>query len=78
MLSKPCAVSSCGSNSAAVDLDHKQIANRVFVFLAIQPMQHHLIGDVRLAGNLVERILEPRDQRVDSLCRPAASRPEAA
>ena len=51
----------------AVDVDQKQIADRVFVLLAIQPMQHHLIGDVRLIGKLVERIFEPRDQRVDRL-----------
>ena len=49
----------------AVDVDQKQIVDRVFVLLAIQPMQHLLIGDVRLVGKLVERIFEPRDQRID-------------
>ena len=48
MLSKPCAVSSGGSKLGAVDVDQQQIADRVFVLLAIQPMQHDLIGDVRL------------------------------
>ena len=51
-----------------VDLDTQKIPNGVFIFLAVQAMQHNLVGDVCLAGYLVERILKPRDERVDSFC----------
>ena len=51
---------------SGVDIDQKQIVDRVLVLLAIQPMQHDLVGDVRLVRKLVERSFEPCDQRVDS------------
>ena len=58
-------MSSGGSRSAPLHVHQKQIVDRVFVFLAIQPVQHLAVGDVLRRGKLVERIFEPRDQRVD-------------
>ena len=62
----------------AVDLDRKQITDSVFVLLAIQLVQHNLIGDECLGRNLVERRFEPRDQRVDRLAVRLLRRLEAA
>ncbi len=50
-----------------VHVDQKQVVDGVLVFLAIQPMQHFAVGDVRLIGKLVEGIFEPAHQRVDRL-----------
>ena len=64
MLSKPSATSSAGSTSVGVEVDRQQIANRVRVFLAIEPVQDDASRHVRLAVGAVERRLEPGDQRV--------------
>ena len=50
-----------------VDLHREEIANRVRVFLAVEPVQDHLIRQMRRRGRCraVERVFEPRDERVD-------------
>ena len=42
----------------AVNVHQKQIVDRVFVLLAIQPVQQPLICDMLRGGKLVERIFE--------------------
>ena len=51
----------------AVDVDQKQIVDRVLVLLAIQAVQHFGVGDARLVGKLVERTFQIRHQRIDRL-----------
>ncbi len=46
----------------AVDVHQKQIMDRVFVLLAIQPVKQLAVGDVLRGGKLVERIFQVRDQ----------------
>jgi hypothetical protein len=48
----------------SIDLNVKKVPNRVCIFLAIQAVQYDLIRDVRLAFGVVERRLEPRNERV--------------
>ena len=43
-----------------VDVDRQQIPNGVRIFLAIEPVQHDLIRDVRLTCRTVERRLRAR------------------
>lgn len=50
-----------------IDVDREKILNRVFILFAVKAVQHHLIVDMRLAGQFVERVLEPRNERIDSL-----------
>src|SRR5262249_18743356 len=49
----------------SIDLNVKKVSNRVCVFLAIQAVEYDLIRDVRLAFGMVERRLEPCNERVD-------------
>ena len=67
MLSKPSAMSSAGRNSRRIEVDRQQIANRVRVFLAVEPVQHDLVRHVRLAGGL--------DRASPRARRPASRRP---
>ena len=62
----------------AVDVDQKQIVDRVFVLLAIQPMQHLAVGDVRLRWEACRANLRATRPANRPPCRPAAWRPEAA
>jgi hypothetical protein len=50
---------------ARVDLDGEEIANRVCVLLAIEPVQHDLIAQMRLARRLVERLFKVGDEGVE-------------
>ena len=51
-------------NLGGVEVDGKKIANSVRVFLAIEPMEHDLVTDMFPASGVIQRGLEPRDQRV--------------
>ncbi len=66
MLSKPSTTSSAGSTAVGVEFDGQEIANRVRVFLAIEPVQDDLVGHVRLRGAAARSSepLEPGDQRI--------------
>ena len=67
MLSKCLTSSSCGKNSVGVDVERQQIAHRVRVFLAIQAVRHDGLVAVVRGRRLVERVLEPRDERHEPL-----------
>ena len=55
-----------GQHVARVEVDGEQIAHRVRVFLPVQAMEDDLVCQVRrpCRGGAVERVLEPRHQRI--------------
>ena len=73
-----------GQHARGIEVDGEEIANRIRVLLAIEPVQHDRVRHVRLTGGLVERRLEPGDERIGcrrhqaAAIRAAASRVHAA
>src|SRR5438105_3047008 len=58
----------CRQEFVRINVGCEEIANRVCVFLAVEPVQYDLIRNVRLAFRVVDRALEPCDQRINRRC----------
>jgi len=53
-----------GQHGRGIEVDGEEIANRIRVLLAIEPVQHDRVRHVGVTGGLVERRLQPGDQRI--------------
>ena len=66
MLSNPSRQLVLRKQRVSVDLQSQQIADRVRVLLAIEPVQRDPFGSA-VYGGLVQRALDPRDERIQLL-----------